>query len=207
MRRIAPMLTAEGINGDVQAAATFLETCIGNGDYFEPTQRDEINRAIDVIEIAYSNAFIARYTERRQSVNEAIRQIREQPAWAAVLPHTAQGEPTAEEIALEEELLRPLTQRGGLDTALPERVAFAETLPGLAQLVSDTSAVERLRSDVGMRVQQLAAPEQRIERVRLSTIAGVGQTLGDETDVETLLNYVKEHLLNLIRAGIKVIVE
>ncbi|MBK8030403.1 MAG: BREX system P-loop protein BrxC [Chloroflexi bacterium] len=206
VRRIAPMLGAEGIDGEVQAAAQTLETSLQNGDYFDPAMRGTINEALALVETAYADAFVVRHTERKNTVAEALQQIRNHPAWAAVFPNAAAGNPNREEQALEEELLKPLVSRGALDTALPDVVTFDESQPTLAQMASDIAAVDRLRADISMRIQRLAAPQERIERVRLQDIVK-GQTLGDEADVEALLEEVRDALLELIRAGVKVVLE
>lgn len=207
VRRIAPMLIAEGINGEVQAASEYLVQCLDDGSYFDPEHESRIDEALVIIEESYSNVFIKRHTERRDVVAKAIQDIRSQEAWEKLFPSAAKGSQTSEEEGLEAELLKPLTSRGELDIALPEKIVFSETLPTLGQMTSDLAAIERLRSDIGMRVQKLAMPEERIERVRLSNVAGFGQTLRQEEDVEMLLEQLREHLLELIRAGVKVILE
>jgi len=58
-----------------------------------------------------------------------------------------------------------------------------------------------------LRVQELTAPEEKIERVRVSDVAGVGQTLSSSEEVEDLLERLRDHLLKLIAAGVKVVLE
>jgi len=212
VQRIVPMLQAEGIDADVQSAAELLQQSLDSADYFDRSRRNTINSALQLIETAYGDAFVVRHTERKKAIVEAIQQITSLPAWDTVLSNVRQGGDSAEDVAqrqatLEEELLKPLISRGDLDIALPDRVVFDETQPPLAQMASDIAAIDRLRSDIVMRVQKLAAPEERIERVRLSSIDGTGQVLGNEEDVNSLLERVKTRLLNVVQSGAKVILE
>ena len=77
----------------------------------------------------------------------------------------------------------------------------------LAQMASDLAAVGGLRSNVLLRVQELTAPEEQIERVRVSEAVGVGTTLGTEDEVEELLTELRDYLLKLIASGVKVVLE
>ncbi|MGQ9910596.1 MAG: BREX system P-loop protein BrxC [Candidatus Flexifilum sp.] len=206
VRRIAPMLSAEGVDGEVQQAAQTLETSLQDGSYFDPARRSAIDEALKRIETAYANAFAARHTERKNAVVEALQQIRSHPAWADVFPDRNKRNPTPEEMALEEELLKPLVSRGALDTALPDDVTFDESQPTLAQMASDIAAIDRLRSDILMQLQRLAAPEKPIERVRLAALVG-SPSLNSEADVEALLAQIEATLLEYIRKGVTVILE
>lgn len=73
----------------------------------------------------------------------------------------------------------------------------------LAEMTSDLVAVDGLRSNVLLRVQELTAPEETVERVRVSDVAGIGQTLSTPEEVDDLLEQLRDHLLKLIAAGIK----
>jgi len=207
VNRIFPMLQAEGINGEVQDAAELLSQSLQNGNYFDPAYHHDINEALQLIERVYSNVYIARHSERRDAVSEAIQQIKNHPAWAIVFPSTSQGTPAERESALEEELLRPLVSRGDLDTALPDEVVFSDANPTLGQMASDIAAIDGLKSEILMRLQRLAKPEEQIERVRLSSVAKTGQTLGSEAEVDSFLHQLRDYLLARIRSGVKVILE
>lgn len=207
VRRIFPMLKAEGINGAVEAAAQFLKQCLENGDYFRPEWDVTVGEALDLINRTYSDTYITRHTERRNAVAHVIQEIRNHPAWAEVFSSSVKGDAPTEEAMLETELLRPLVVRGELDTALPDRVVFSDTLPSLSQMAADMVAIERLHSDILMRVQTLAAPEEKIERVRLATIMKLGHPLSNEADVEHVIEQIKAYLLELVYAGVKVVLE
>ena len=58
-----------------------------------------------------------------------------------------------------------------------------------------------------MRVQELVTPDEKVERVRLSSVVGVGQTLESEEDVAEVLEQLKDHLLKLVAAGVKIVLE
>ena len=67
--------------------------------------------------------------------------------------------------------------------------------------------MDRLRSDTLVRVQQLTAPEEKIERVRITDVAGAGQALATPEEVDSLLEQLRDHVLKLIASGVKVILE
>ena len=67
--------------------------------------------------------------------------------------------------------------------------------------------MDGLRSNVLLQVQKLTAPEERVERVKISDVVGVGRTLGDPGEVEGVLGELSDHLLKLIASGVKVVLE
>jgi hypothetical protein len=70
---------------------------------------------------------------------------------------------------------------------------------------TDIAAVDAIKSRAFKDVQQMAAPGEKIERVRISTLfAG---KLESPEDVEIAINNLRDHLLKLIATGTKVILE
>ncbi|MEA3385971.1 MAG: hypothetical protein U9Q89_05920 [Thermodesulfobacteriota bacterium] len=69
----------------------------------------------------------------------------------------------------------------------------------------DITVVDAIRDQVIRDVQELAAPGEKIERVRVSTLF-TGR-LENPEDVEIAINQLKEHLLKLVANGAKVILE
>jgi hypothetical protein len=56
-------------------------------------------------------------------------------------------------------------------------------------------------------VQELTAPEETIERVRISDVTGVGRTLATPEEVQELLDELRDYLLRLIGYDVKVVLE
>jgi hypothetical protein len=67
--------------------------------------------------------------------------------------------------------------------------------------------VDGLQSNVLTRVQELTAPEERVEHVRVSDIVGVGRMLDTSEDVEEVLEQLKDRLLKALASGARVILE
>jgi predicted nuclease with RNAse H fold len=101
-----------------------------------------------------------------------------------------------------------LTDRADHDLVLPEGALVCQTCgASLAQMASDLAAVVGLRSNVLLRVQELTMPEEKVERVRVADVTGVGTTLSTPEDVQQLLEELRDHLLKLIATGVKVVLE
>jgi hypothetical protein len=64
-----------------------------------------------------------------------------------------------------------------------------------------------MRSNVLVRVQELTAPEEKVERVRVSKVVGVGKTLGSEEEVEDALEQLRDHLVKMLASGAKIVLE
>ena len=77
----------------------------------------------------------------------------------------------------------------------------------LSEMASDLAAVDGLRSNVLLRMQELTAPQERVERVRVCDVVGVGRTLSDPGEVEQVLGELSDRLLKLIASGVKVMLE
>jgi hypothetical protein len=74
---------------------------------------------------------------------------------------------------------------------------------------ADVLAAQGLSAEVLRRLQARAAPQQRIERVRLSTFLGPSVVAHDqvEADLDEALQWLREHILKLLAEGAKVIIE
>ena len=71
---------------------------------------------------------------------------------------------------------------------------------------TDIVAVDAIREQVIKCIQEeLAEPEEKIERVRVSTL--LRGKLENSDDVEAAINELREHLLKLVASGAKVILE
>lgn len=191
--QIWPLLQAEGHDSELGDHARLLRERLDDGTYYQaPTGLDEALRSL---EKAYREQYQARHDERQAVFSGAIDDVKAQPNWALVPDE------------MQETLLKPLRDRVH-DLDLPENgLACGVCGASLAEMGSDLAAVGGLRSDVLLRVQELTAPEERVERVRISDVVGVGQTLSTPEEVEGLLEQLRDHLLKLIASGVKVVLE
>jgi len=191
--KIWPLLQAEGHDSELGDRAQFLRERLDDGTYYQVSA--ELDEALVSLETTYRDLYLGRHSERATAFAVAVDSVKAQPDWALV----------PEE--MQETLLKPLLSRVH-DLDLPEgALACGVCGASLAEMASDLAAVNGLRSDVLLRVQELTAPEEKIERVRVSDVAGVGQTLSTPEEVEELLEQLRDHLLKLIASGVRVVLE
>ena len=192
-QQIWPLLQAEGHDSELGDRARFLRERLDDGTYYQVSA--ELDEALVSLETTYRDLYLGRHSERATAFAVAVDSVKALPDWALV----------PEE--MQETLLKPLLDRVH-DLDLPEDGRVCTVCrASLAEMASDLAAVDRLRSDVLLRVQELTAPDEKIERVRVSDVIGVGQTLSTPEEVEELLEQLRDHLLKLIAAGVKVILE
>lgn len=195
VRQIWPILQAQVKEGELTEYVELLEQQLAAADYYPTTS--EVDAALHLIETTYGQRYQTLHQQRHQHFEDAADAVRAQPMWLEV-PDEMQAP-----------VLKPLTARMcENDLALP---ADALTCPAcgasLAEMQSDLSAMETLRSRVLMRVQELIAPEEKVERVRVSEVVGVGQTLASEEDVAEVLERLRDRLVKVLASGAKIILE
>lgn len=194
VQQIWPQLQAEAEDGTLAEAAALIAARLADGSYFEaPKALDDAARDL---ETAYRERYTGRHGERMTTFTRALDDVKAQPNWVAV-PE-----------AMQPAVLKPLADRAGHELNLPKD-GLVCTVCGasLAEMASDLAAVARLRSDVLLRIQQLTEPEQKVERLRFSDVAGVGKTLSSDEEIDELVEQLRDRLRKLIAAGVKVVLE
>ncbi|MCP4549289.1 MAG: BREX system P-loop protein BrxC [bacterium] len=192
-QQIYPLLQAEGLNGNLADQAQVLQERLDDGTFYQVSAG--LNEALASLETTYHDLYLARHSERADDFAVAVDSIKALPDWALV-----PGE-------MQEILLKPLADRIHAPDLPEGKLRCIICRASLAEMASDLAAVDGLRSNVLWRVQELTAPEEKIERVRVSDVAGVGQTLSTPEEVEELVEQLRDHLLKLVAAGIKVVLE
>lgn len=149
---------------------------------------------------AYSNLYEDIHARRAEVYGRALESVKGMPEWAAI-----SEDPSISE-AERQAVLFPLAQRAEHDLDLPEGAeacsACGATIP---QMETDISVVEAIKDGVVKRVQELFAPEEKIERVRVSTLfSGKLETLDD---VNTVIGQLRDYLEKLVAKGVKVLLE
>lgn len=193
VQQVWPTLEAEGIDADLTGPVQAMRERLQDGSFYQASA--ELDKALAALETAYRKLYRERHERRQAAFRAAVDDVKAQPNWP-VVPEEMQ--------AL---TLKPLTGADH-DLALPEGALVCEECKAsLAQMASDLAAVVGLRSNVLLRVQELTAPEEKIERVRVADVAGVGTTLSSPEEVQQLLEELRDHLLKLIASGVKVVLE
>jgi len=192
--RIWPLLEAEGLDQELAGYAEALRKHLEEGTFYQVSAK--MDEALQAIETTYREAYQERHQARGQVYAKAIDEVKGQPGWTHV----------PEE--MRETVLSPLTSRACDDLDLPEGALVCRNCgASLAEMASDLAAVDGLRSRVLLRIQEITAPEEKIEQVRVSDVADLGKPLSTPEEVEELLERLRDYLLKLIAAGVKVVVE
>lgn len=190
-----PLLRAEGEDGALAEQAEHLQERLAEAAYYPPDS--ESNAALTAIEAAYQARYLARHAARAAMYLKARDELLAQPAWLELAKEAQDG------------LLRPLIMRAC--EALPTLPKNAWVCPvchaSLSRMASDLLAVEGVRSEALLQIQQLTAPEERVERVRVSAVVGVGKTLATTEEIEDLLEQLRAYLQRLVDAGVKIVLE
>jgi hypothetical protein len=154
----------------------------------------QIVSATEAIERAYRTLYEQGHEERRKAFGQAIEEVKGRPEWAAV-PAEIQT-PT----------LAPLTSRTCDALDLPENTVVCRKCSAtISQMESELEAVTSLRGQVLRRLQELTAPQEKVERVRVAEL--FTEPLDSEESLNEVLDRLRDHLQKLIAAGVKVILE
>ena len=182
------------MNGELADLEGILRERLADGSYYLASA--ELDAALKALDATYRSLYEDRHGRRKEAYSRAIDDVKAQPDWPLVPPEMVAA------------VLKPLTDRDDHDLDLLEGTLTCTACGStLSEMASDLAAVNTLRSDVLLRVQQLTAPEEKIERVRVSEVTGAGQALGTPEEVEELLEQLRDHLLKLIASGSKVVLE
>jgi phage terminase Nu1 subunit (DNA packaging protein) len=203
--QVWPALEAEGLNADLVESVQAMRERLEDGSFYQTSA--EPDTALAALEAAYRKLYLDRHDQRQAAYRAAIGDVKAQSSWSALFPSTS-GEGDLEQKELQSALLKPLADRAEHALSLPEGALACQVCGASpAQMASDLAAVAGLRSNVLLRVQELTTPEEKVERVRVSDVVGVGGTLGTHDEVERFLEQLRDYLLKLIASGIKVVLE
>ena len=194
VRQMWPIIEAEGDDEALVTRARSLRNNLAHSTIFDNPQI--IDAALSEIEGIYQNLYSERHEIRQTTFSQAVEDVKAQENWPYV----------PEE--MQEAVLKPLTKRSEHELDLPTgNLACGQCQASLAQIASDITAVEGMRSQVLLRVQEITAPEEKIERVSLVDVVGVGHTLNTHEGIDELIQELRAHLYKLIDAETKVILE
>lgn len=187
-----PVVEQRGQDSDLGPQAAKLRDSLERSDFYECW--GEITSATEAIERAYRTLYERGHEERGKAFEQAIEDVKGRPEWAAV-PEEIQT-PT----------LAPLTSRTCEALDLPVNAVVCRTCSAtIRQMESELEAVTSLRAQVLRRLQELTAPQEKVERVRVAEL--FTEPLDSEESLNEALERLRDHLQKLIAAGVKVILE
>jgi len=179
-------------DADLGPQAGKLRENLESNDFYE--RWEEITSATETIARVYRTLYEQAHEQRRVAFGQAIEEVKGRSEWAAV-PEEIQR-PT----------LAPLASRTCETLDLPENAVLCRNCSAtIPQMESELEAVTSLRAQVLRRLQELAAPQEKVERVRVADL--FTESLDSEESLNELLERLRDRLQKLIAAGIRVILE
>lgn len=201
-----PALAARGADSGLGELTEELSGLIKDGSYYRFPHK--VDQVVDEIEKTYTLLYRTRHQERCQAYQQAFVYLKGLPEWIK-LPDTVQ-----------DMLLEPLLSRACLDPEAkegedpclnagisPGKLTCSRCAASLPQMESDMAAVIGLRNNALHRIQEYLEPEEKIEHVKVTDVVSHSHAITTPQDVDELVELLRAHLLKLIEAGSKVILE
>lgn len=188
------LLKVRGQESGLDKVTKQLNDLLTDGSYYRfPEKVDELSSEI---ESAYALVYEAAHKEREEVYTQAIDVLKGLPEW------TQLGE------SFQSSLLQPLKSRHCEDLKfVTGQLVCGSCGASLPQIESDVAAVSGLRNQALRRIQEFMVPEEKVERVHLSDVASRTQAISTIEEVNDLVERLRDHLLKLVEAGSKVILE
>ncbi|MBI4519050.1 MAG: BREX system P-loop protein BrxC [Deltaproteobacteria bacterium] len=175
-----------------------LQENLQSPNFFEAVEA--MRQAAAAIEAEHRRLYEAAHTERATLFATAIEEIKGQPDWATVA-----ADPSIPQ-AQKDGILAPLQRRSCAELSLAaSNPACSTCRSSLNEIEADMAAVAGLSGAALQVLASMAAPNQRVERVRLA--AFLGSRLESPADVEAGIERLKEHLLKLLAEGVRIVLE
>lgn len=193
-----PVLERQGADEDTAERAAQLREALLSEDFH--TKLEGIRQAADALSGKYSEVYLGLHTRRSEVYDEAVNDIKGQPEWSMVFPE-ADSEPDQQRAILGPVQARVLDEPDLTDDATVCRKCRAT----IAEMQADIDAASARRSDAIRRLQELATPEQKVERVHVTQI--LGSVLENPEDVEEAIERFKKHLLKILAEGSRIVLE
>lgn len=193
-----PVLKEKGVDKDAEAKAEELSQVLKSEKFHESIEA--LKQAASSLSRAYYDLYQWTHAKRAEVFRQALETVKGMPEWAAVSndPSITENERTS--------LIAPLYNRATDEFRLEESEAVCKSCKAtIAQMETDILAVDVIRDQVIRRILEKAAPEEKTERVRVSTLFTGKLETAD--DVEMAIAQLREHLLKLVASGVKVILE
>jgi len=183
---------------DVSNAAEKLTTLLEADSALEDIEA--IRQEAAVVEGAYRSLYTTAFEKRQKTYDVAREEVKGHPDWLVV----------AEKFASQQDrldaLLAPLSQRADVEIDLPPGATLCRrTGATIGQLESDIEAVEVIAKQVLRRVMDIAAPEEKVERLAVAKL--YPGRLSNEGDLDAFLSSLRERLEKAISQGSSVVFE
>jgi hypothetical protein len=193
-----PVLDARGAPEELASAAKELRTLLGSDTCLQRVEA--VRMAMQSISGEYRRLYVAAFETRAKAFGEALEALKGRPEWVAVADSPAVP---AEE---KDRVLQPLRSRSEADIDLPDGATVCRrTGATLAQLDSDTLAVDIVAAQALRGLMALVAPQEKLERMTIAKLYPARITT--EADMERFLEDLRERLVKILASGSSVVFE
>jgi hypothetical protein len=187
-----PVLEAHGLNGELTDHARQLSDALTSETFYSCL--DAMSTHLKPLGQAYASLYSELHSRRAASYQAAIEQLAGRSEWNQL----------SEEVRVA--LRSPLTSRACAELNLPANGSSCRKCSAsVSEMESDLAALEGLKTQVLIRIQELTAPKEKVERVKLAAFFNNG--LESEEDVEEAVGQLKSFLLKLMAEGVRIIIE
>jgi hypothetical protein len=202
-----PILAAREPSDETAQAAAELRSVSESEWFYE--HLDVTRQATELVRNRYQDVYARFHQQRLDAYAAAIDEIKGLPEWAQVANWV---ESTDDQVLQEERKHRLNAVLSRLASKLCETPHLSEDGDAcgncratIAQMESDIAAVETLQSHAIRALQELAAPEKKIVRVRVAAV--LGSVVETSEEVEQAVERLKEHLLKLLAEDTRIVLE
>lgn len=194
VQQMWPLLAARGQDAGLDEVTNQLKGLLNDGSYYRFA--DKVDQMAADIETAYARVYQSKHDERQNVYQQAIDVLKGLPEWPDL------------DTDFQSSLLLPLESRRCDDLKFSAgQLLCGKCGASLPQMESDVAAVSNLRNQAWQRIQEFLAPEEKVERVRFADVFSHSQAISSAEEVDELVERLREHLLKLVEAGVKIILE
>lgn len=187
-----PVLQGRPEGQQIQERATEVAELLKSPDLYEHLAR--LDALAKVLEDRYRELYEGCHAERTTVFAQAVEEVKGHPEWGQIPDETIGS------------VLQPLGSRACKALDLPRGSAVCAICHAtITQMESDLAAVVGLTAQVLARIEELTTPEQPIERVRLASFFDGAFDSSDAVDAA--VGRLRTHLLKLVEANVRVVVE
>ena len=193
-----PLLQERGADEDMQRTAEELAALVNSEDCLQ--RIENLKAAAEKLAASYRQIYAAAFERRAKLYAAALEMIKGRPEWLAV---SENPEISSEQ---KEALLQPLAARAEAEMDLqPGATVCSRTGASLAQLESESEAVDAIAGQVLRRVMELAAPKEKIERVAVAKLYPA--RIATREELQDFLSALKERLEKILAQGGSIVLE
>jgi hypothetical protein len=193
-----PFLKANINIEELKESAEKLQSLFDGGEPL--THINQICTESDKIATRYQEIYKQLFEQRQRLYSQALDSVKGLADWAQLDEDPEINDEQRQQI------LQPLLESANSQLDLPTGATTCQkTAATIPQLKSDIAAVENILSQVIQSVEQLAAPEEKIERLKVSKL--FKNRINSESELDEALAEIRSHAMKLIKQDIKVVLE